>query len=101
VYVNITAKCEKEKFAPAGKENWFVMINAPANNGEHRDTINAIARKNILDKLSRMLKINLESFIETEEITDPTSIEEQSLCYRGSLYGSASNTALAAFFAAS
>ncbi|HRI22054.1 MAG TPA: phytoene desaturase family protein, partial [Panacibacter sp.] len=34
VYINITSKREPGIHAPEGKENWFVMVNAPANRGQ-------------------------------------------------------------------
>jgi hypothetical protein len=35
VYINITSKYEPGLQAPHGKENWFVMVNAPANIGQN------------------------------------------------------------------
>ena len=71
VYINITAKNEPND-APEGCENWFVMINVPGNEGQDWDEIIKISRKNILDKLSRLLKTDiqeLKSVIESLEYT--------------------------------
>ena len=96
VYINITSKMEKSQ-APEGKENWFVMINAPANAGQQWEVLKQEARKIIIEKLNRLLQTDIEPLIETEEILDPVSIEEKTASYQGSLYGTSSNSKLAAF----
>jgi diapolycopene oxygenase len=96
VYVNITSKyCVTD--APAGCENWFVMINVPANTGQDWDTLIVETRRNIIKKLNRLLKSDIESLIETEAILDPRSIELRTSSYQGSLYGTSSNNKFAAF----
>ena len=97
VYVNITSKCEPGIHAPVGKENWFVMINVPAGTATEDQELIATCRANILAKLSRMLKTDIESLIETERVLSPKLIEEQTGAYMGALYGSSSNSAAAAF----
>ncbi|MFN0202236.1 MAG: 1-hydroxycarotenoid 3,4-desaturase CrtD, partial [Bacteroidia bacterium] len=96
VYINITAKkCKAD--APEGCENWFVMINAPANYGQNWDLFIAEARKNILSKLGRMLGVNIEPLIQTEGILSPPLIEAKTTSFRGSLYGTSSNTMMSGF----
>ena len=97
IYINITSKCESEH-APNGKENWFVMVNAPHDVGQDWDQIKHQCRQQVISKLSRLLKINLEELIEVEETLDPTLIESRTSSYTGSLYGTSSNSKLAAFF---
>jgi phytoene desaturase len=97
VYINITSKMQPG-FTPAGKENWFVMINAPANVGQNWLLIKEQARKKIIEKINRILETDIEPLIETEEILDPIAIEERTASYQGSLYGTSSNSKLAAFF---
>ena len=97
VYLNITSKME-HTHAPLGKENWFIMINAPANVGQDWTTFKQQARQNIIAKLNRVLKTDIAPLIETEEILDPVMIEERTASYQGSLYGTSSNSRLAAFF---
>jgi phytoene desaturase len=96
VYVNITSKMEKH-LAPHQKENWFVMINVPANTGQHWEKYKPLARKKIIEKLNRILQIDIEPLIETEEILDPVLIESNTASYQGSLYGTSSNSKWAAF----
>lgn len=97
VYINITSKMESIH-APAGKENWFVMINAPANIGQDWAQLKQTLRKTVIEKLSRLLGEAIEPLIETEQDADPVTIEDQTASYMGSLYGTSSNSKLAAFF---
>ena len=97
VYINITAKMESTQ-APAGNENWFVMVNAPANTGQDWEQLKIGLRKNVLNKLGRILGENIEPLIVTEHVLDPLLIQEQTASYMGSLYGTSSNSKLAAFF---
>jgi len=96
IYINITSKMETSH-APAGKENWFVMINVPANKGQDWEKWKEQARKNIISKLNRMLSADVEQLIESEEIMDPVQLEKSTGSYMGSLYGTSSNSKKAAF----
>ena len=97
IYVHVSSKMKPDD-APNGKENWFVMINAPSNDGQNWEAFRTEARKNIVDKLSRMLKKDIEALIEVEEFLDPIRIEERTSSYAGALYGASSNDRSAAFF---
>ncbi len=96
IYVNITCKEDKGD-APPGKENWFVMINVPANTGQNWEEFTMEARKHILSKLGRLLQTDIEPLIESETIMDPLDIEKRTGSYMGSLYGTSSNNRMAAF----
>ena len=97
VYVNITSKMEGGQ-APVGMENWFVMINASANKNQDWQALQKIAKENIIRKLNKVLKIDIAPLIVTEAILDPVTIETKTQSYMGSLYGTSSNSKLAAFF---
>lgn len=97
VYVNITNKLEPGTHAPEGKENWFVMVNAPANNGQDWEGIEQLYRKAIIKKLNKVLNDNIESYIEVEKVLTPVTIESRTASYMGSLYGTSSNSKMAAF----
>ena len=97
VYVNITSTIEPSHAKPGGS-NWFVMINIAANTSQDWEVVKQTARQNIIEKLNRLLQIDIEPLIETEEILDPTGIEEKTGSYMGSLYGTSSNSKMAAFF---
>jgi phytoene dehydrogenase-like protein len=96
IYVNITSKYKPDD-APAGCENWFLMINTPNNQGQNWDALIFEARKNIISKLNRLLKTDIEKYIVTENILDPRSIESKTSSHLGALYGNASNNRYAAF----
>ncbi len=97
VYVNITSKCEPGFQAPEGKENWFVMVNVPANTGQDWQKLRTVYRQAVLEKLSRILGEDLASLIETEDVLDPVLIEQRTGSYQGSLYGTSSNGRFSAF----
>jgi phytoene desaturase len=97
VYVNISSKYKKDD-APEACENWFVMVNVPANEGQDWDAIIEETRKNTIAKLSRLLGVDLKPFIANESILDPRSIESKTSSFRGALYGSSSNHMMSAFF---
>ncbi|MCA6074798.1 1-hydroxycarotenoid 3,4-desaturase CrtD [Fulvivirga sedimenti] len=96
VYINITSKDETDD-APEGNENWFVMINAPANYGQDWETLKKISRDRIVQKINRILKTDIEKYLVTEEILDPILIESRTSSHRGSLYGASSNSKFSAF----
>ncbi|TLP76772.1 1-hydroxycarotenoid 3,4-desaturase CrtD [Maribacter sp. ACAM166] len=96
IYINITSK-DNPSDAPQGSENWFVMINVPGNYGQDWGVLKTQARRNIISKINRILKVDLESLITTEHILDPVGIEKNTSSYRGALYGSASNNRFSAF----
>jgi len=76
VYVNITKKYVPED-APKNCENWFVMVNAPYNNGQDWD---------------KLIKKTSE-----ESLLDPRTIDSRTSSHLGALYGSSSNSKMAAF----
>ena len=96
VYVNITSK-DVPQDAPKGCENWFVMINTPADYGQDWEALVQRLRTQVLTKLSKRLKTELEPLIACEEILTPPLIEKKTQSYKGALYGSSSNKAMAAF----
>jgi len=96
VYLNISSKLEPGD-APEGYENWFVMINVPANSGQDWDKLISEAKQNILNKLSGILRENISALIASETILDPRSIESKTSSYQGSIYGTSSNDRFAAF----
>jgi len=82
VYLFISSKIVKTD-APEGKENWFVMINAPSDANQDWDELVQRARQNIVNKINRILKTNIEDFIECEQITSPLTIQENTLSQGG------------------
>jgi phytoene desaturase len=96
IYLNITSK-HKPDDAPPGCENWFILLNAPNNTGQDWDTLIDQARQQVIQKLSRVLGVDVAPLIETESILDPRSIEARTSSSQGALYGNSSNNRFAAF----
>lgn len=97
IYINITSKCDPAD-APAGMENWFVMVNVPANRGQDWDAVRLQLREAVIRRMRSELGADIAELIATEEYLDPVRIEARTGSYRGALYGSSSNRMLAAFF---
>jgi phytoene desaturase len=95
-YINITSKVTPVD-APEGCENWFVMINVPHNTSEEPIRYVQEMRKNIIAKINRVLKTDIEQYIEVEDILDPYIIQQRTSSVGGSLYGNSSNNKYAAF----
>ena len=96
VYIFISSKMVKSD-APKNCENWFVMVNAPSNSKEDWDELIRITKKNIINKINKSLKINIEDYIEHEKIASPITIEQNTLSKGGALYGNSSNSMFSAF----
>ena len=96
VYINITSK-HKADDAPKGCENWFILINAPANEGQDWDKIIAETKQNVIQKIKRTLGVDISELIECESILDPRTIESKTSSAQGALYGNSSNNRYAAF----
>jgi phytoene desaturase len=96
VYICITSKRIKTD-APTGNENWFILVTAP--NDQHQDWNEIVNRtkKNVLEKIKRMLAIDIEPSIEFEEILTPPIIKERFGSAFGAIYGNSSNNKFAAF----
>jgi phytoene desaturase len=97
IYVNITSKNGGESDAPEGKENWFVLVNAPHDDGRSWDAAVQRLRETIIERVSRELGEPLERHIEVESRLLPADIEARTDSFGGSLYGISSNSRLAAF----
>ena len=96
VYINISKKYVQTD-APDGCENWFVMINTPHQNGQDWETLIKAARQQIVNKINRILHVDIEALIEQESMLDPRTIESRTSSHLGALYGSSSNNKMAAF----
>ncbi len=94
VYVSSKMNCED---APAGCENWFVMVTVPNNQGQDWQNLVAETRKTVLQKLSSRLNENLELQIRCERVLNPGLIEKRTSSAFGSVFGNSSNSKFAAF----
>jgi phytoene desaturase len=96
IYINISSKQEAVQ-APANCENWFVMINVPANTYYDAAALKEAVKTYVVTKLNRILNTNIEAHIVVEEMLHPQTIETNTGSYLGSLYGTSSNSKKAAF----
>jgi len=96
IYLYCSSKLE-EADAPKGKENWFIMINAPHDDGQDWDAIAAKVKQNVIKKLSKILQSDMENKILFEHILTPKEIASSTSSFQGALYGAASNSMFSAF----
>ena len=94
VYVAITSKSDPED-APAGMENWFVLINAPALSERYDWTRDAARYRDQV--LMALAKFGVAPHICAEHQLTPADIARLTGARRGALYGTSSNTPFAAF----
>jgi len=97
IYIHISSKVEPTD-APAGGENWFVMVNAPVDSGQDWESLVHELRQNVVNKLSKNLNVDIEPFIRTEFINDPIKLQQTYNGKGGSIYGNSSNSSMAAFY---
>jgi phytoene desaturase len=97
IYIYISGKqCPND--APKGNENWFVMVNTP-NLAANQDWIKekTILRKQIFDKIKRILSIDVENHLLHENCITPIDLQDTTHSFLGSLYGGSSNSVVSAF----
>lgn len=98
IYIYISSKFTPGD-APTGKENWFVMVNAPhcaSSNAKVQMSKEGI-KQVILTKIKALTGYEIRNKIETESIMTPKDIQEQTGSFGGSIYGISSNSRNAAF----
>ncbi len=91
IYINISSKMDKSH-APAGCENWFVMINLPPDVAAINDDMIKKLRNVVVKKISAFLKTNIELLISTEETLTPLDLQKITGSYNGALYGENQNS---------
>ena len=96
IYIFVSSKMVKSD-APKNCENWFVMVNAPSNSAENWDELIRTTKQNIIKKINKSLKTNIEDYIEHEKIASPITIAQDTLSKGGALYGNSSNSMFSAF----
>jgi phytoene desaturase len=97
IYIYISSKFSKDD-APEGFENWFVMVNAPYDNGQNWSEEIKKVRNNIIGRIDKTFGINLNDNIVFEKIMTPKDMMEKTSSTKGSIYGISSNDKMAAFF---
>ncbi|NDJ52882.1 MAG: phytoene desaturase [Chloroflexi bacterium] len=94
VYIYISSKVDADH-APAGYENWFVLINAPPLD-EGSDWVGA-AYQDVVFETMRRFGLDVADQVAEMQILTPLDIADMTAAYRGALYGASSNNPLAAF----
>ena len=74
------------------------MVYVPSDENHNWEEIRLITRKNIINKINKVLDTNIEDYIVEEDYLDPTRIQIRTSSAGGALYGSSSNSRNAAFF---
>lgn len=96
VYLFISSKVVRRD-APPGCENWYAMVNAPADSGQAWDRLVARARELVMRKIDRTLGTHIARHIVAERICTPPDIAARTMSCGGALYGASSNSPAAAF----
>jgi len=96
IYIAITSKLDPNH-APAGNENWFVLINVPyLNENQNWDSEIVRLKKVILEKLNK-IGIDISEKIKFEKHITPQDFYDKYRSNRGSIYGISSNDRMTAF----
>jgi phytoene desaturase len=96
VYVAITAKTDPAH-APAGAENWFVLVNAPPVGPAFDWSVHSEAyQERVLARLAAF-GLDIRPHIQVQHILTPVDLARLTGAWRGALYGISSNSPLTAF----
>lgn len=97
IYISISSKSDTGQ-APMGKENWFVLINAPFLSPAYDWEKNKMAYRDlVVNRLKSLGFTNLDRQIEFERIITPVDLQVKFNSFRGSIYGISSNNRMSAF----
>lgn len=96
VYIFISSKAVPDD-APEGCENWFVMVNAPSDDGQYWNGLIQETRRRIIRKINSTLGTDIEKYIAGEKRCSPLTIEQNTMSAGGALYGASSNSMFSAF----
>jgi phytoene desaturase len=97
IYINITGKYVPDD-APPDHENWFVMVNAPADHGQDWQHEIEYTREQVLSRIERFLDASMRGNIVFEATLSPVDLFRTTHSVYGSIYGLSSNTIPGAFF---
>ena len=73
------------------------MVNAPQNANQNWDSEIKILKKVIIEKLEKILNININDKLIEEKIYSPVDLDKNTNSYLGSLYGTSSNDMFSSF----
>ena len=95
IYVCISSKTDSSQ-APAGMENWFVLVNAPPT-GRTDWTLEAEPYGQLILQSLAARGFDIRDRIRIQHLMTPADLESRYLTHRGGIYGSSSNTVSSAF----
>ena len=96
-YIYVSSKVNTTD-APAGCENWYVLINAPhISDGQNWDIITSRVRKRLLERLAIVLGEDVSPYIAFEKIQDPRHLAAQTNSAFGAIYGNSFNSKFSVF----
>jgi diapolycopene oxygenase len=95
IYVCISSKSDAAQ-APAGHENWFVLVNAPPTGNVDWSSVAPQYAERILELLAKR-GVDIRNRIKVQHLMTPDDLESRYLTHRGGIYGSSSNTVSSAF----
>jgi phytoene desaturase len=99
IYISVSSRTDPSH-APAGHDNYFILVNAPARDPAQpwTETEARGYRDLVLARLERFGFADLPQRIVAERIFTPTDFAARDLAHRGSLYGWASHSVQASLF---
>jgi len=95
LYLCITSKTEADH-APAGCENWFVMVNAPALDPASGAMNHAQVTEMLLKRLDS-IGLEVRNKIRYQRLITPLDLQQKTGAHRGALYGVSFNDRFAPF----
>lgn len=96
IYISSPSKIDSSQ-APAGKESWFVLVNAPS---ETKDSFWDDYEGVMLDKMKSVVPGFSTESVLWKKALSPTFLETRYGAWHGSIYGPSSNDLRSAFFRA-
>ena len=96
VYIYISNKTNRED-APKGCENWYILVNAPNDQGQNWEELISEVRRKVLKKLKVILKTDLRPHIKFEKVQDPRTFAQKTGTIYGAIYGNSFNGTFSVF----
>lgn len=96
IHMTVSSKMNADD-APEGHENWAALVSVPHDMGQDWDEWINTTRKNVLAKLSSILKTDISERIVFEDLLDPRKVNTETNAAFGAVFGNASNSMFSAF----
>lgn len=83
--------------APEGSSNLFILVNSPYTDGQNWESIKQTYSSFLIRELENRGLTGLKNSVEIESVITPKDFHEKFLSNKGSIYGTSSNSRMAAF----